>query len=309
MISRFGLKHTGYSPLRQVIVTPEIPIIGDLTTIVAKDISNEDSRIIHNVRVTGSTTYNYKYQGQERQDEFGLNWDSFKWRNYDVAIGRFFNVDPLAEQYTYNSPYAFSENRVIDARELEGLEKVLFQGALKNDRLFNRAYEALRSTEKGKEFSQNLKSQSKYNVLYAPYTKGMFSALTITNQNQKEFDENIDYFGLYIKKEDYNFLSDNGKKGILIIAIGHQTKKKRNDIDNKQAFELAGSLGHEETAHGNNILKGISKSVEEEHFDFQGTKSIYSPSKDEVLTKEEYKGTQARELFMEILKILKQKNE
>ncbi|WP_260393811.1 RHS repeat-associated core domain-containing protein [Empedobacter stercoris] len=66
--------------------------------------------------------YKYKYQGQERQDEFGLGWDSFKWRNYDYAIGRFMSIDPLSEQYVYNSTYAFSENRVIDGRELEGLE-------------------------------------------------------------------------------------------------------------------------------------------------------------------------------------------
>jgi len=72
--------------------------------------------------------YKYKYQGQERQDDFGLNWDSFKWRNYDYAIGRFLNVDPLAEDYSYQSPYNFSENRVIDAIELEGLEAVLIHG-------------------------------------------------------------------------------------------------------------------------------------------------------------------------------------
>lgn len=68
--------------------------------------------------------YKYKFQGQERQDELGLNWDSFKWRNYDYAIGRFMNIDPLAEKYNYQSPYNFSENRVVDSRELEGLEAV-----------------------------------------------------------------------------------------------------------------------------------------------------------------------------------------
>jgi RHS repeat-associated protein len=66
--------------------------------------------------------YNYKYQGQERQDEMGLNWDSFKWRNYDYAIGRFMSIDPLTEKYTYNSPYAFQENKMGMGRELEGLE-------------------------------------------------------------------------------------------------------------------------------------------------------------------------------------------
>lgn len=68
--------------------------------------------------------YKYKYQGQERQEELGLNWDSFKWRNYMPEIGRFFNVDPLAEDYSYQSPYNFSENKVTSHRELEGLEAV-----------------------------------------------------------------------------------------------------------------------------------------------------------------------------------------
>jgi RHS repeat-associated protein len=34
---------------------------------------------------------NYKtFQGQEINEELGLNWLSFKYRNYDPAIGRFF---------------------------------------------------------------------------------------------------------------------------------------------------------------------------------------------------------------------------
>jgi RHS repeat-associated protein len=66
----------------------------------------------------------WKFQGQEHVDDLGLGWDSFKWRNHQPEIGRFFNIDPLASKYVYNSPYAFSENRVINGRELEGLEWV-----------------------------------------------------------------------------------------------------------------------------------------------------------------------------------------
>ncbi|SEW48638.1 RHS repeat-associated core domain-containing protein [Chryseobacterium wanjuense] len=73
-------------------------------------------------------SYKYSFQGQEKQIHTG--WSSFKWRNYDPSIGRFFNVDPLSEKYAYQSHYNFSENRVIDARELEGLEAVDFR---KND--------------------------------------------------------------------------------------------------------------------------------------------------------------------------------
>jgi len=62
------------------------------------------------------------FQGRERQDDLNMGWDSFKYRNYDYAIGRFFNIDPLAEKYPYNSTYAFQENKMGLGRELEGLE-------------------------------------------------------------------------------------------------------------------------------------------------------------------------------------------
>ncbi|MGB3468348.1 MAG: RHS repeat-associated core domain-containing protein, partial [Cyclobacteriaceae bacterium] len=62
----------------------------------------------------------YQFQGQEYQKETG--WSSFKWRNAMPELGRFFKIDPLTENYVYNSPYAFSENRVTNGIELEGLE-------------------------------------------------------------------------------------------------------------------------------------------------------------------------------------------
>ena len=41
---------------------------------------------------------------------------------HDPRIGRFFALDPIAAKYPWNSSYAFSENRVVDGVELEGLE-------------------------------------------------------------------------------------------------------------------------------------------------------------------------------------------
>ncbi len=66
--------------------------------------------------------FKYYYQEQERQNELNLNWDSFKYRNYDYAIGRFMSIDPLAEKYAYNSTYAFQENKMGLGTELEGNE-------------------------------------------------------------------------------------------------------------------------------------------------------------------------------------------
>jgi RHS repeat-associated protein len=64
------------------------------------------------------------FQDQRFDDDLGLNWVQFKWRNHDPQIGRFIEIDPLSNDYVYNSTYAFSENQVTGHVELEGLEKV-----------------------------------------------------------------------------------------------------------------------------------------------------------------------------------------
>jgi RHS repeat-associated protein len=84
--------------------------------------------------------YKYKYQGQELQDELGLGWYSFKWRNYDPTDGRFMSIDPLTEEYHTWSPYVFSGNRVVDSRELEGLEPVASRTGTKNLIIVNQGY-------------------------------------------------------------------------------------------------------------------------------------------------------------------------
>ncbi|MBL7733444.1 MAG: HNH endonuclease, partial [Chitinophagaceae bacterium] len=68
------------------------------------------------------------FQGQQIDDDFGLNWVQFRWRNHDPQTGRFIEIDPLSEEYEYNSTYAFSENKVISHVELEGLEAVKIIG-------------------------------------------------------------------------------------------------------------------------------------------------------------------------------------
>jgi RHS repeat-associated protein len=76
-------------------------------------------------RTSENEGYRYGFQGQEKDDEIKGEGNSvnYKYRMHDPRVGRFFAVDPLAPKYPWNSTYAFSENIVIDSRELEGLEK------------------------------------------------------------------------------------------------------------------------------------------------------------------------------------------
>jgi len=71
--------------------------------------------------------YKYGFQNQEVDDEIkgAGNSVNYKYRMHDPRIGRFFATDPLSREFPWNSPYAFSENRLIDGIELEGLEVVM----------------------------------------------------------------------------------------------------------------------------------------------------------------------------------------
>ncbi|PWB20800.1 DUF6443 domain-containing protein [Flavobacterium sp. HTF] len=60
-----------------------------------------------------STGQKYKYNGKELQDELGLNMYDYGARNYDPALGRWMNIDPLAEKVFNFSPYTYAVNNPI----------------------------------------------------------------------------------------------------------------------------------------------------------------------------------------------------
>lgn len=77
-----------------------------------------------NFTLAGAEKSRYGFQGQEMDDEFKGEGNSinYTFRMHDPRLGRFLSIDPLNGDYPWNSTYAFSENRVIDGVDLEGLE-------------------------------------------------------------------------------------------------------------------------------------------------------------------------------------------
>lgn len=93
----FGLKHEKYGVTSYQYIDDEDYYIGGY---------NLASRYKRN-------EYQYKYNGKEFQDELNLNVYDYGARNYQPDLGRYFNVDPHAENYYSISPYAYVANNPI----------------------------------------------------------------------------------------------------------------------------------------------------------------------------------------------------
>jgi RHS repeat-associated protein len=95
---------------------------------------------------SNSAALPFRYNGKEFEKMNGLNRYDYGARFYDPALGRFHTVDPLADKYSFQSPYAYPVNNPIRFADFMGMgpdstgttynDLNIFQKALVNLTLF-----------------------------------------------------------------------------------------------------------------------------------------------------------------------------
>ncbi|WP_397301578.1 DUF6443 domain-containing protein [Nonlabens ulvanivorans] len=76
--------------------------------------------------VVNGRDHKYGFGGKEEQDELGLEWIDITARNYDPALGRWMNIDPLAQSMSRYSPYNYAFGNPIFFVDPDGMAPETF---------------------------------------------------------------------------------------------------------------------------------------------------------------------------------------
>lgn len=190
----------------------------------------------------------------EKDDEVqgAGNIYSFEFRIQDSRLGRFLSIDPLTKTYPWNSPYAFAENDVVRAIDLEGLEKWV---NTKSELIYGPFSPEYVKNEKLKSVFDVVSSEK----LVSALERGQSSQTFIGNQKAARI-----YDKTTIKDDEPGTVTRPTIQGGARINIDNRVANP-NEIFNRVAFELTNAASFV-NGYATNVVEQIKGGMTKESF-------------------------------------------
>ncbi|WP_299676373.1 RHS repeat-associated core domain-containing protein [uncultured Dokdonia sp.] len=147
---------------------------------------------------SNSVANRFSFGGKEFGEELGLDWYDVSARNYDPAIARWMNLDPLAEAMRRHSPYNFAFDNPIYFTDPDGMSPNGCCGGAKGGLLgtglyvLNRGLEIVKKVSEGESLTSayysTYKSDAKQVLRYGTPVEDGYGVVTGENFDGQQYN-------------------------------------------------------------------------------------------------------------------------
>ena len=213
-------------------------------------------------RAWNATSYRFGFNSMEHDDELNGAGNSieYEYRIHDPRLGRFLSVDPLAKNYPWNSTYAFAENDVIRAIDLEGLEKWITQNS---ELVYG-------------PFSSDYIEKNKFKSIYSVVKSDELVEAIEMGQQSVTFVELQKRANLYgfttIKNDEINTkthpVEDEKNPGVAVAAVINIDKgvSDPNEIFTNLSFEMSNAVTFNEGSLNGVTAKAVKGKIKKKEY-------------------------------------------